>query len=96
MKTYTRKPGFWSVLDGDADQREIRLLATLAEYRVPGYVRPAGDPLDPYGDASARLIDLGLATCGPEPMGTFFDGREEYGTVYRITENGTEELGAWE
>lgn len=96
MKTFTRKPGFWSALDGDVDQRALALLRTLAEYSGPGYVRPVGDPLDPYGDVSNRLLDLGLAASFSEPMGTYFDGREEYGTVYRATAAGLEELECWE
>jgi hypothetical protein len=88
--------GFWSDLDAYADRRELALLAALKEYRIPGYVRQPGDPLDPYGDVSCRLIDMGLANCGPEPLGTFTDGREDYGTVYRITDAGLEELGCWE
>lgn len=97
-KTRKLRPGYWSYLAENlvADQRALALLATLKEYEIPGYVRPTGDPLDPYGDCSARLLDLGLATSAPEPAGTFFDGREEHVTVYRITSLGEEELQCWE
>lgn len=81
----------------EGDTAGLALLREINEYRIPGYVRPAGDPLDPYGDVSYRLLELGLITVGPEPMGTYGpDGREEYGSVYRLTENGIMELTVWE
>lgn len=78
------------------DEKALELLRLIDHYRGPGWVRQSGETLDPYGDMSNFLLDLGLIEARTEPLGTFTDGREDYGTVWHVTSLGIDELGVWE
>lgn len=71
----------------------LAALRTVAEYRIPGF-----DPAlasSPVVDVFSLhdLQDMGLVRVEREPMGTWdHEGYEQYGNIWRITQEGLEEL----